>query len=99
MDTYQPEVDGEGPEVGDHPGTEQHVSGDVDVELAQGLGHLGPPVLLSPQPANQLLCAHKLLRAELDVLLELLLLGVHLLELVVESLQLVRHLQRVDSHQ
>jgi len=91
-------LDGEGAEVGDDGGTEQHVAGDVDVVQRQVLGVLRPARLLSAEPADQLLGAVELLRADHDVVLQLLLLASHDLELVAESLQLVCHLRTQRHH-
>ena len=89
---YLSKLDGEGAEVGDDCCTQQDVAGDVEVVITEDTRVLSPPVLLASQTADQLLGAVELLRAQRDVVLEHLLLPRHRLELVAESLQLVRHL-------
>ena len=92
QNTHLSVVNSEGAQVGHHPGWQQHVAQDVDVPLTQHAGCLRPAVLLSSQATNQLLCAVQLLGAQVDVVLQVLLLLRHHLKLVVQGLQLVRHL-------
>ena len=82
----------EGAQVGDLGGGQQHVAGQLDVLFPQVHGRLGPPDLLPAQAADQLLRPVQLDRAHLHVLLELLLLGLLLLQVGVERGQLVQHL-------
>jgi len=86
------ELDGERAEVGDDGGAQQDVAGDVEVVLAELERVLRPAVLLAAEAADQLLGAVELHRADVDVVLEHLLLVGHRLELVTQRLQLVRHL-------
>lgn len=59
------------------------------IPLPQILGSLAPAILLSPQTSNQLLSPVQFLGAEVNVGLQILLLLLHSLKLIIESLQLV----------
>ena len=59
------EEGGEGPEVGDDPGADEHVARQAFVVLAQVFDVFGPAVLLAAQTRDQLLGANQLLLTHL----------------------------------
>ena len=57
--------------------------------FSQLLGSLTPSIFLSPETSDEFLSSVKFLGAEINVCLKILLLGLHGLELIIESLQFV----------
>jgi len=96
--THLSEVDGESAEVRDDGSAEQHVSRYVEILFTELASVHRPAFLLAAETAYQLLGTIQLLRTDVDVLLELLLLLRHRFELVVQRLQLVRHLGTRARH-
>ena len=87
-----PEGHGEDSQVGDESSGNQNVSQNVLLLLREALSGLAPPLPLSAQSTDQSLRSLELLRADLDLVLEPLLLGDGLLKLVLQQGQLILEL-------
>ena len=84
--------DVKGAQVGHCPGRQQDISADVEEARAEIRRHVGPTVSLAPEPVNELLRPVQLLGAQLNVVLQVLLLFRHGSKFIVQGLQFVSNL-------